>query len=102
MQYLDENLPILLNVEKTILMQSSLFSKIVLKNWQSVIKIFHVNNLMLTKRLAYRHILKSIVMKLNEKKQKIFFYELKSNLSVHVGSAVLIPLDPPAGTVISS
>ena len=45
------------------------------------------------KCLVYRHILKSIVKKLEEKTQKGSFSKLDSSLSVHMQSAVLPP--PP-------
>ena len=44
-----------------------------------------------SKRLAYRHILKSIVNKLEEKNQKFSFSKLDSSLSVHMQSAMLLP-----------
>ena len=46
-----------------------------------------------SKRLAYRHILKSIVKKLEEKNQKFSFSKLDLSLSVHMQSAVLLPPD---------
>ena len=45
------------------------------------------------KLLAYRHILKSIVKKLEEKNQKFSFSKLDLSLSVHMQSAVLLPPD---------
>ena len=44
-----------------------------------------------SKHLAYRHILKSIVKKLEEKNQKFSFSKLDLSLSVHMQSAVLLP-----------
>ena len=44
-----------------------------------------------SKCLAYRHILKSVVKKLEEKKQKLSFSKLDLSLSVHMQSAVLLP-----------
>ena len=44
-----------------------------------------------SKRLAYRHILKSIVKRLEEKNQKFSFSKLDLSLSVHMRSAVLLP-----------
>ena len=43
------------------------------------------------KTLAYRHILKSIVKKLEEKNQIFSFCKLDLRLSVHMQSAVLPP-----------
>ena len=43
------------------------------------------------KHLAYRHILKSIVKKLEEKNQKFSFSKLDLSLSVHMESAALLP-----------
>ena len=40
----------------------------------------------------YRHTLKSIAKKLEEKKQKFSFSKLDLSLSVHMQSAVLLPL----------
>ena len=45
-----------------------------------------------SKHLAYRHILKSIVKKLEEKNQKFSFSKLDLSLPVHMQSAVLFPL----------
>ena len=45
-----------------------------------------------SKHLVYSHILKSIVKKLEEKKQKFSFFKLDLSLSVHMQSAVLLPL----------
>ena len=45
-----------------------------------------------SKRLAYRHILKSIVNKLEEKNQKFSFSKRDLSLSVHMQSAMLLPL----------
>ena len=64
----------------------------VLKNWQSVAKICHVDNVRYQNILAYRHILKSIVKKLEEKNQKFSFSKLDLSLPVHMQSAVLFPL----------
>ena len=47
-----------------------------------------------SKCLAYRHILKSIVKKLEEKTQKFSFSKFDLSLSVHRQSAVLLPLPP--------
>ena len=44
-----------------------------------------------SKNLVYRHILKSIVKKLEEKNQKFSFSKLDLSLSVHMQSAVLLP-----------
>ena len=44
-----------------------------------------------SKCLAYRHILKSVVKKLKEKNQKFSFSKLDLSLSVHMQSAVLLP-----------
>ena len=44
-----------------------------------------------SKHLAYRHILKSVVKKLEEKNQKFSFSKLDLSLSVHMQSAVLLP-----------
>ena len=44
-----------------------------------------------SKHLAYRHILKSIVKKLKEKNQKFSFSKLDLSLSVHMQSAALLP-----------
>ena len=44
-----------------------------------------------SKRLAYKHILKSIVKKIEEKNQKFSFSKLDLSLSVHMQSAVLLP-----------
>ena len=48
-----------------------------------------------SKCLAYRHILKSVVKKLEEKNQKFSFSKLDLSLSVHMESAVLLPPDGP-------
>ena len=45
-----------------------------------------------SKRLAYRYILKSIVKKLDKINQKFSFSKLDLSLSVHMQSAVLLPL----------
>ena len=45
-----------------------------------------------SKCLAHRHILKSIVKELKEKKQKLCFSKLELTLSVCMQSAALIPL----------
>ena len=45
-----------------------------------------------SKHLAHRHILKSIVKKLEEKNQNFSFSKLDLSLSVHMQSAVLLPL----------
>ena len=45
-----------------------------------------------SKRLVHRHILKSIVKKLEEKNQKFSFSKLDLSLSVNVRSVVLLPL----------
>ena len=64
-----------------------------LKNLQSVVKIHHVDNV-ISNCLVYRHILKSIVKKLEEKNQKFSFSKLDLSLSVHMWSALLLPLPP--------
>ena len=46
-----------------------------------------------SKRLVYRHALKSIVKKLEEKNQKFSFSKFDLSLSVHMQSAPLLP--PP-------
>ena len=48
-----------------------------------------------SKCLVYRHILKSVVKKLEEKNQKFSFSKLDLSLSVHMESAVLLPPDGP-------
>ena len=57
----------------------------VLKNWQSAVKI--CGQCEVSKHLAHRHILKSIVKKLEEKNQKFGFSKLDLSLSVHMQSA---------------
>ena len=52
-----------------------------------------------SKCLVYRHILKSIVKKLEEKKQKFSFSKLDLSLSVHMQSALLLP-HPNTGHLI--
>ena len=47
-----------------------------------------------SKHLASRHILKSIVKKLEEKNQKFSFSKLDLSLLVHMQSVVLLPLWP--------
>ena len=63
----------------------------VLKNWQSVAKICR-GQCEVSKHLAYRYILKSIVKKLEEKNQPFSFSKLDLSLPVHMQSAVLFPL----------
>ena len=46
-----------------------------------------------SKHLAYRHILKSIVKKLEEKNQDFSFLKLDLSLSVHMESAALLTPD---------
>ena len=46
-----------------------------------------------SKHLTYRHILKSIMKKLEKKNQKFTFSKLDLSLSVHMQSAVLLPPD---------
>ena len=46
-----------------------------------------------SKHLAYRHILKSIVKKLEEKNKKFSFSKLDLSLSIHMQSAVLLSLN---------
>ena len=52
------------------------------------------------KTLAYRHILKSIVKKLEEKNQIFSFCKLDLSLSVHMQSAVMPPPPPKEATEV--
>ena len=98
MTYFDYTLSTLQNFEKTIWSQKTWMKFIgticllkVLKNWQSVVKICHEGNVRYQMSSAYPDF-KINCEETGREKQKIQYSKLDLSLSVHMQSAVLLPL----------
>ena len=96
MEYFDDTLSILHNFVnnfffKNCYLHSNSFLK-VLEKLQSVIKIFHMNNLLCQKHPSYRYISKSIVKELNDKLAQIMVFGTWINLNqVYYFACNMIP-----------